>query len=367
VGVAVLTLMKLRDPEYLLSQVALGIIEDYYMGSGEAPGVWHGRWADQLGLNAPTALTWPSTRTLHEWAKAAGSIYQEELRRRLTERLGVAWGPDRNGTREMVGLSDEQLRTFSKRTVAIEEYLGPLASEPADPATRMRAAAASLATRLPKDHSLTPEVLRERWEAEAAEVDLPTRTGLAAQVCGRALLRAEVTMDEILAHLLDPEDGLCARSARFGDAHAVEAVAALGAGRLDVERITELSAAFLASGHAVRLVGRSPRTAAAHPSGRPPPTWLWRERCWRASTNWPPPTSPGSTRCRRAGAGSRGGRPRRGSGRCRAGAVHPRAGAAGARRPRRLRQRPPPSTRSGGQPRRRAPRPRTGHHQPGGG
>jgi conjugative relaxase-like TrwC/TraI family protein len=42
--------MKLRDPEYLLSQVALGI-EDYYMGSGEAPGVWHGRWADQLGLS----------------------------------------------------------------------------------------------------------------------------------------------------------------------------------------------------------------------------------------------------------------------------------------------------------------------------
>jgi conjugative relaxase-like TrwC/TraI family protein len=30
---------------------------------------------------------------LFRWAKAAGSIYQEELRRRLSERLGVGWGP----------------------------------------------------------------------------------------------------------------------------------------------------------------------------------------------------------------------------------------------------------------------------------
>ena len=29
---------------------------------------------------------------LYRWAKAAGSVYQEELRRRLSERLGVGWG-----------------------------------------------------------------------------------------------------------------------------------------------------------------------------------------------------------------------------------------------------------------------------------
>jgi hypothetical protein len=54
---------------------------------------------------------------LYRWAKAAGSVYQEELRRRLSERLGVGWGPDRNGCREMVGFSEAQLRAFSKRTV----------------------------------------------------------------------------------------------------------------------------------------------------------------------------------------------------------------------------------------------------------
>jgi conjugative relaxase-like TrwC/TraI family protein len=45
----VLRITKLADAEYLIGQVALGI-DDYYMGVGEAPGVWQGRLADQLGL-----------------------------------------------------------------------------------------------------------------------------------------------------------------------------------------------------------------------------------------------------------------------------------------------------------------------------
>jgi conjugative relaxase-like TrwC/TraI family protein len=45
----VLRLAKLTDAEYVLDQVAAGV-EDYYLGSGEAPGVWTGRLAEQLGL-----------------------------------------------------------------------------------------------------------------------------------------------------------------------------------------------------------------------------------------------------------------------------------------------------------------------------
>src|SRR5439155_21842458 len=44
-----LTLTKLADAEYTLTQVAEGV-EEYYLGIGEAPGVWHGRWAARLGL-----------------------------------------------------------------------------------------------------------------------------------------------------------------------------------------------------------------------------------------------------------------------------------------------------------------------------
>ena len=44
-----LNITPLRDAEYLISSVALGI-DEYYLGVGEAPGVWQGRWAVELGL-----------------------------------------------------------------------------------------------------------------------------------------------------------------------------------------------------------------------------------------------------------------------------------------------------------------------------
>src|SRR5205807_4218808 len=84
-------------------------------------------------------------------------------------------GRDRNGTREMAGIAPEQLRAFSKRTVAIEEHLAQIAIDHADRATLMRADdAASLATRPAKDKTLTPERLRERWADEADAVGLVT-------------------------------------------------------------------------------------------------------------------------------------------------------------------------------------------------
>jgi conjugative relaxase-like TrwC/TraI family protein len=45
----VVTLTKLADAEYLLGSVVHGL-EEYYLGVGEAPGVWAGAWAHQLGL-----------------------------------------------------------------------------------------------------------------------------------------------------------------------------------------------------------------------------------------------------------------------------------------------------------------------------
>lgn len=44
-----LRVAKLTDAEYVLRQVAGGL-EDYYLGVGEAPGVWAGMLAEELGL-----------------------------------------------------------------------------------------------------------------------------------------------------------------------------------------------------------------------------------------------------------------------------------------------------------------------------
>ena len=115
---------------------------------------------------------------LHEWAKAAGSVYQEQLRTTLSRRLGVAWGPDRHGTREMVGFSAEQLRTFSKRSAEIEAYLEAAGESYESPAARMRAHDwASRDTRAAKDRGFTPELLRERWAEEARAVGLDVGDG----------------------------------------------------------------------------------------------------------------------------------------------------------------------------------------------
>jgi conjugative relaxase-like TrwC/TraI family protein len=380
----VLSLTRLTDADYLLGQVAVGV-EDYYTGGGEAPGVWHGAWAADLGLDgvvdadglrslldgvhpatgeellagrparaikafdatfsAPksVSLLWafgspdvsaaaviahveavtaalelveakaavarqqhagararvatrglavaafvhrtsregdPQLHThcviptvveradgshvaldagpLWEWKKAAGSVYQEELRTRLTRRLGVAWSADRNGTREIVGTDAEQLRRFSKRTVAIEEHLAGATVERADRGARMRAdEAASLATRPAKDATMTPERLRGRWDAEAAEVRLPTGEALAAQVCGRTVDPGVVDVDVLFARLVDPEFGLCASESRFSEADVVAAVAAWAGGRLE-RAVLALSRSFLASDLVVRLVDPDP-------------------------------------------------------------------------------------------------------------
>jgi conjugative relaxase-like TrwC/TraI family protein len=388
----VLRLAKLTDAEYVLEQVAGGL-EDYYLGSGEAPGVWSGRLASQLGLagvveadalralidrrhpddgealggakqptvraidatfSAPksASLLWafagpevaavvsiahveaveaalgfvekeaavtrrqtnglrvragtsgwaaatfvhrasragdPQLHThavipnlvrredgqwvaldataLYRWAKAAGSVYQEELRRRLSERLGVSWGADRNGCREMLGISEAQLRAFSKRTTQIEERLAAEGMLAGDAKARMRAdEAASVATRPAKDRSLTPEFLRQRWNQEAQEAGLPTGHALLEVMRANPMPRTGIGRAEVrqlFDQLVDPEVGLCAHDARFGAAQVMEAVAAWGAGRLSVADIEALTNRFLHSDRVVRLVnpdstGRAP-------------------------------------------------------------------------------------------------------------
>jgi conjugative relaxase-like TrwC/TraI family protein len=332
----VLTITGLADAEYVLGGVALGV-EDYYVGAGEAPGVWQGRLAAELGLagvvdpdqlralllgrdpatdvELPAAKGRPRTLTAHDvtfsapksvsllwafaspevaaaasiahveavtvavdllerragatrqqidgdrrrlptgiaaatfvhrtnregdpqlhthcvvanlgrrpdgtycalnatpiyqWGRAAGSVYQEELRRRLTEQLGMEWGPDRHGCREMAGFDRGWLRTFSKRTQAIEEYLAGAGPEHPTPKQRMRADdAASLATRPRKDGSLTPEVLRQRWQAEADAVGMATGHALEAGVCGRVVpaVRPGLEWDDVVDALIEPEAG----------------------------------------------------------------------------------------------------------------------------------------------------------------
>ena len=121
---------------------------------------------------------------LFDWCRAAGSLYQNHLQRSLSLRLGVTWGPDRHNTREMLGFSRTQLRAFSKRSVQIEAELEAKGALYESPALRMRADdEASLATRIAKEHSLTPTLLQGRGGGEAAAAGLATGVELEEAVC----------------------------------------------------------------------------------------------------------------------------------------------------------------------------------------
>src|SRR6185436_921066 len=62
-------------------------------------------------------------RAIFQHAKTAGFLYEARLRARLTERLGVDWGPVKNGIADIDGIPKEVLREFSRRRAEIEAEL----------------------------------------------------------------------------------------------------------------------------------------------------------------------------------------------------------------------------------------------------
>lgn len=101
-------------------------------------------------------------RALYAAGRTAGFLYEAELRAALVERLGVAWKPVRRGLSEILGVPEEVLRGFSRRRVEIEAAL----AERGESSARA-AQAATLDTRVAKDHEVGPESLASEWRERA--------------------------------------------------------------------------------------------------------------------------------------------------------------------------------------------------------
>jgi conjugative relaxase-like TrwC/TraI family protein len=199
-----------------------------------------------------------AARPMFVWARAAGSVYQAELQRLLSLRLGVEWQPDRSNTREIAGFDRDTLLAFSKRTVEIEAELEAKGATYESPALRMRADdKASLATRAPKDHAATPAMLFARWQTEATEIALAVGQQLEQSVCWRDPELRSLEFSEVARHLVDEDAGLCAHDARFAEDDVIEHIAGLAAGRLSPVDITGLADQFLESGLVVRLTPKA--------------------------------------------------------------------------------------------------------------
>jgi hypothetical protein len=107
-------------------------------------------------------------RDLYRHRLAADAIYRATYQHELVRTLGVEWtAADTYGNRELQGMSEDLVRSFSKRTSQIDIELDRPAADGRERTPRLVKWAVQ-ATRKPKQHE-TPDTLYDRWRQEAAE------------------------------------------------------------------------------------------------------------------------------------------------------------------------------------------------------
>ncbi len=109
-------------------------------------------------------------RHLYRQQKTAGCLYQAALRRELTERLGLEWGPVKEGAADIRGVPRSVIEHFSQRRAEILEHMAAHGGRSAKSAE-----IAALETRRPKEN-VPLDRLRADWTARAAEHGLTRET-----------------------------------------------------------------------------------------------------------------------------------------------------------------------------------------------
>jgi conjugative relaxase-like TrwC/TraI family protein len=178
-------------------------------------------------------------RDLYRHRLAADAIYRATYQRELVRTLGVEWtAADTHGNRELQGIPEALVRSFSKRTDQIDAELDRLVADGRERTPRLVKWAVQ-ATRKPKQHE-TPDTLYGRWRTEAAERGHDADT-LVREVTGRTPDRNQDrrVSEEVAGRLFDRlagPDGLTATASTFA---RPEVLVVLGAG-LDSAGRTEL-------------------------------------------------------------------------------------------------------------------------------
>jgi conjugative relaxase-like TrwC/TraI family protein len=180
-------------------------------------------------------------RDLYRHRLAADAIYRASYQRELSRALGVEWtAADTYGNRELQGMPEALVRSFSKRAGQIDIELDRLAADGRERTPRLVKWAVQ-ATRKPKQDE-TPDTLYGRWRAEAAERGVDPDT-LVREVTGRTAncVQDRTVSAAVAGRLFDrlagPE-GLTATASTFT---RPDVLVALGAG-LDGATRAELEA-----------------------------------------------------------------------------------------------------------------------------
>jgi conjugative relaxase-like TrwC/TraI family protein len=178
---------------------------------------------------------------------AADAVYRATYQRELVRTLGVEWtAADAYGNRELQGIPEALVRSFSKRTDQIDTELNRLTADGRERTPRLVKWTAQ-ATRKPKQHE-PPDTLYGRWRAEAADRGHDPDT-LVRTVTGRTADRPQdwTVSAEGAGRLFDRlagPDGLTTTASTFS---RPEVLVALGAGLAGATRteLEELADRFL--------------------------------------------------------------------------------------------------------------------------
>lgn len=186
-------------------------------------------------------------RPLLGWAKTAGYLYEAELRWQLSRRLGVEWGPVRNGIADVDGIPRSAIREFSQRRQQIEDHLDERGLS-----TAKAAQVAAYATRKPKDMTVPAEGLAESWRARAEAVGLDAE--VLAGVCepGNRWRVIQPTPAHLFHEMAAPT-GLTEKRSTFGRRDVIQAICQNLPAGAPVDEVLAMADGFLASAHVVAL------------------------------------------------------------------------------------------------------------------
>lgn len=188
-------------------------------------------------------------RQLYAWCRTAGFLYEAHMRAELSGRLGIEWGPVRNGIADVVGIPRRAIEHFSQRRLQITERMAEVGSLGGHAAQ-----IAAYATRQAKDTTVPYAALKNWWESRAGKIGLDERTLDA--VCDRTARQQPPRDDTDTDHLyqrLDAPNGLTEHRATFDRRDVVRQVCAeLPAGAVTSD-VLVLADEYLASRHVVAL------------------------------------------------------------------------------------------------------------------
>ena len=194
-----------------------------------------GRW---LSLAAPKGRS-----AIYQHAKAAGYVFQAQLRAELSRELGVGWSPTRNGYADIAGIERPVIEHFSRRRAEITEAMAARGVHSAKAAE-----VAAYRTRDAKDYGVDPDQRRSEWAARAQEFGL-SRERITQLVEGGRRRSPAIGESDLALALSDLESTrshfdrrelICALANRLPDGADLEALSAAVDRILASERVLAL-------------------------------------------------------------------------------------------------------------------------------